>query len=61
MSNTGRTSAVRFGRQMLVGPRHYRAVGVIAEEFGFVSMHVPDHLVYPAKPPTTTRTATTGR
>lgn len=37
---------------MLVGPRHYREVAEIAEELGFASVHVPDHLVYPAAPPT---------
>lgn len=45
-SNAG-PSGVQFGLQMVVGTRHYAQVGAIAEEAGFSSLHVPDHLVYP--------------
>jgi probable F420-dependent oxidoreductase len=42
---------VEFGLQMVVGTRHYAAVAGIAEEAGFTSLHVPDHLVYPERIP----------
>lgn len=38
---------IEFGLQMVVGTRHYAEVAAIAEEAGFTSLHVPDHLVYP--------------
>lgn len=36
---------------MVVGTRHYAEIGRIAEEAGFTSLHVPDHLVYPDQLP----------
>lgn len=42
---------LQFGLQMVVGTRHYAEVGAIAEEIGFASLHVPDHLVYPDRIP----------
>lgn len=44
---------VQFGLQMLMGTRYYTETAAIAEEFGFSSLHVPDHLVYPAQLPDT--------
>lgn len=46
-----RSSGIQFGLQMVVGTRHYAEVGAIAEEAGFSSLHVPDHLVYPDRIP----------
>jgi probable F420-dependent oxidoreductase len=44
---------MEFGFQMLVSTKHYAAVAPLAEEAGFTSLHVPDHLVYPAQLPAT--------
>jgi probable F420-dependent oxidoreductase len=52
-SVTDRTARLEFGLQMVVGTRHYAAIGAIAEEAGFTSLHVPDHLVYPERIPAT--------
>lgn len=46
-------SALQFGLQMVVGPRHYAQIGAIAEEAGFTSLHVSDHLVFPDRVPAT--------
>ncbi|MGV0870628.1 TIGR03619 family F420-dependent LLM class oxidoreductase [Mycolicibacterium sp. XJ879] len=46
-----RSTGLQFGLQMVVGTRHYAQVGAIAEEAGFTSLHVPDHLVYPDRIP----------
>ncbi|CAJ1500590.1 LLM class F420-dependent oxidoreductase [[Mycobacterium] burgundiense] len=46
-----KSAGLQFGLQMVVGTRHYAAVGAIAEEAGFTSLHVPDHLVYPDRMP----------
>lgn len=42
-----------FGFQMLVSTKHYAEVAPLAEQAGFSSLHVPDHLVYPAELPAT--------
>lgn len=47
------SGVLEFGLQMVVGTRHYAQVGSIAEEVGFTSLHVPDHLVYPDRVPAT--------
>lgn len=44
---------MEFGFQMLVSTKHYAAVAPLVEEVGFSSLHVPDHLVYPAQLPAT--------
>lgn len=49
----GKPAGLQFGLQMVVGTRHYAQVGAIAEEAGFTSLHVPDHLVYPESVPAT--------
>ncbi|ODQ84845.1 TIGR03619 family F420-dependent LLM class oxidoreductase [Mycolicibacterium holsaticum] len=46
-----KSTGLQFGLQMVVGTRHYAQVGAIAEEAGFTSLHVPDHLVYPDRIP----------
>lgn len=46
-------SGIQFGLQMVVGTRHYADVGLLAEQAGFCSLHVPDHLVYPDRVPAT--------
>lgn len=48
-----KSTGLQFGLQMVVGTRHYAQVGAIAEEAGFTSLHVPDHLVYPDRIPAT--------
>lgn len=48
-----RSQRLEFGLQMVVGTRHYAEVGAIAEDVGFTSLHVPDHLVYPDRIPAT--------
>lgn len=42
---------MEFGFQMLVSTKHYAAVAPTVESAGFTSLHVPDHLVYPATVP----------
>lgn len=49
----GTPNRIQFGLQMVVGTRHYADVAVLAEEAGFTSLHVPDHLVYPDRVPPT--------
>lgn len=46
-------AGLQFGLQMLFGTRHYAQVGAIAEEVGFTSLHVSDHLVFPDRVPAT--------
>ncbi|MGV0794498.1 LLM class F420-dependent oxidoreductase [Mycolicibacterium sp. XJ1819] len=50
-STLDKSTGLQFGLQMVVGTRHYAQVGAIAEEAGFTSLHVPDHLVYPDRIP----------
>ncbi|BCP07996.1 LLM class F420-dependent oxidoreductase [Mycobacterium paraintracellulare] len=38
---------------MMFGTRHYAHVGAIAEEVGFTSLHLSDHLVFPDHVPAT--------
>lgn len=49
----GTPTRIQFGLQMVVGTRHYADVAVLAEEAGFTSLHVPDHMVYPDRVPPT--------
>src|SRR5690625_829804 len=51
--STDRSAGLEFGLQMVVGTRHYAQVGAIAEEAGFTSLHVQDHLVYRGRVPAT--------
>jgi probable F420-dependent oxidoreductase len=46
-------TGLQFGLQMVVGTRYYAQVAALAEEAGFTSLHVPDHLVYPDRIPAT--------
>lgn len=49
----GRPTSLQFGLQMMFSTRHYAQVGAIAEEAGFTSLHVSDHLVFPDCVPAT--------
>lgn len=43
---------MKFGMPLLgLGPRHYPAIAVAAEENGFESVFIPEHLVMPAELP----------
>lgn len=47
-----KSTGLQFGLQMVVGSRDYAQVAAIAEEVGFTSLHISDHLVYPSHVPT---------
>lgn len=40
---------MNFGLQMAVSPRHYAEIAVMAEELGFDTIYVPEHLAFPVE------------
>ena len=42
---------MKFGLHLTVSPRHYREIASLAEEVGFDTIYVPEHLVLPSEMP----------